>query len=214
MAKKPATQLSPIVMLAPVAFVLIGYVYFFQMPLQKSFSENSQRYNNLKKEENSLDAQRTSVELSIQENVDKRKSLDAEQVKLESEKQTLLNQQVALRSSIFQPNSPAATVEEVEKLFLNHNVKFVHSEPENSNEEGASALPESLQEVATVLESRETLGTGRSQYRLKFVGSFSDFQAALTELNQKRSDVITLAIQMEESLSGTDQHIWYITLLI
>lgn len=214
MAKKPATQLSPIVMLAPVAFVLIGYIYFFQMPLQKSLSENSQRYNNLKKEENSLNAQRTSVELSIQENADKRKSLDEDQVKLESEKQTLLSQQIALRSTIFQPNSPAATVEEVEKLFLNHNVKFVHSEPENSNEVGASALPESLQEVATVLESRETPGTGRGQYRLKFVGSFADFQAALTELNQKRPDVITLAIQMEESLSGTDQHIWYITLLI
>jgi len=193
---------SKINMIAPVALVLIGYTYMLHSPQQAKLRKESSRLENLVKsqqdtEDGLMDTLQAQAKLKT-EMRELEKTLASEETSLTN----LLAHRSAMRQVLLRPSRPAATMQEVTRLFGQHRLRVIESTPEKGSQRQAEAALEPLLKLladknASNPNQRLADSVSREVYRMKLRGRFEDLRLALEKLGLEQDQVIPLSVEME-----------------
>lgn len=207
---------SPILMLAPLAFVLLAYNYAFNIPQQRELSARRATLEKLetKAEEVRHEHGHVMSDLSVarKEEKDFRARLDIAR----AAEAVAANAQEIQLAELFRPSRPATSMAKAIDLLESHRLICLENRSTDASSKGnAAATHESLRPIADLLGGAPKQGSTRSEYRIKLSGSYKDMREALHELLEAQPDVIPLAIEMEAPEDpSTERRTWVLTLLV
>ncbi len=207
---------SPILMLAPLAFVLLAYNYVFNIPQQRELSARRATLDDLSAKADEVRHEHGHVmsDLSAarKDEKDYRERLELARA---AETVASSNQQRQL-AELFRPTQPATSMARTIDLFQRHGLTCLDNRSSEASSTGKSTTThELLKPIADLLGGVPKQGSTRSEYRIKLSGSYQDLRQALHELLEAQPDVMPLAIEMEAPEDpGRGRRTWVLTLLV
>ena len=211
---------SPILLLAPLAFVLIGYQYVFNASQSSELSRLQRQAQTLAGKERGIHVQERKLHSDLIAARQEMTALNTESSQLDTEQQELHERRVALRGIALavhetksQPSSsstgPAGTMQSVCSLLRTHDLSLHQSSTPQKKTDGASDREQ--RELAKLLE----VPRAKSQvYRLTLQGRFVDLQSALHELRSELPGVRLIAISLETAPPSETLRTWILDLAV
>jgi len=219
-AKSP----SKIIMLAPIAVVLIAYVYMFHSPRQNLIRRAKVRVGSLAKKKHNHANHKHGDEPATPASLRKtERKLKAELSQQRGRQQAAIEQLTEMRHELLSQSRPVATVQRVIRLLERHRLQILNSVPEKAalqkSRQSMTALVALLAEDKNGQPLAKTKDIHREVYRLKVAGKFEDVRQALEALAGEHKNVVTLSLEMarlklKEATEGTQTPIWYLTISV
>lgn len=215
---------SKIIMLAPVALVLIVYGYLFNSPQQNQLHRAKTKLGTLTDSQHDTEHGLADVFGACAKLRKAERELKA---KLDQERQkqsASIQHLTAMRRELLSPSLPVATVQNVSRLFGEHRLQILESQPEKASSDKARHSMKTL--VALLVEDKSGHAASnlskdihREVYRLKLYGRFEDIRSALEALTEAHQNVVPLSLEMAplklEAADGQPQSpIWYLTIMV
>lgn len=214
--KSTTMRPSPILMLAPLAFVLLAYNYASNIPQQRELSARRATLNKLETSAGEVRHQHSHVMADLAKARQQEKELREQLAEARSREAQLIADRSHQLAELFRPAQPAASITQTLSLLERHQLICLDKRAAGASRGVNTATThEVLKPIADLLGGAPKQGSTRSEYRIKLSGRYADLRRALHELLETQSDVMPLAIEMEapEDLR-TDRRTWILTLLV
>lgn len=216
MNKSSSDKPSPILMLAPLAFVLIGYQYIFNSAQSSELSTLQRQAQSLAEKERGIGVQERKLHSDLVAARREMTALNTERSQLDIEQERLQQRQTALRgTALFADESgvaasgPAGTMQSVCSLLRTHDLLLHQSSSPQKKTAGASDKEQ--RELAKLLDVPRT---DSKVYRLTLQGRFSSLQEALHELRTELPGVRLVAISLEAASPSETLRTWVLDIAV
>lgn len=216
MNQNSSNRPSPILMLAPLAFVLIGYQYLFNSSQSNELSRLHRQARSLAEKERGIGVQERKLHSDLVAARREMTALNKESSELDSEQDQLQQRRTTLRATaLFADESatiasgPAGTMQFVCSLMRTHDLLLHQSSSPQKKTRGASDKEQ--RELAQLLEVPKT---DSQVYRLTLQGRFSNLQEALHELRTELPGVRLVAISLEAASPSETLRTWVLDIAV
>ena len=207
---------SPILMLAPLAFVLIGYQYVFNASQSHQLSTLQRQAQSLAVQERGVHAEERKLHSDLRAKRQEMTGLNTERTQADAEQEQLKERREVMRGPVLvgdqagaSSTRPAGTIQAVFSLLQTHDLLLHESSTPQKKKEGASDREQ--RELSQLLEVPPT---GSAVYRLTVQGRFADLQAALHTLRREQPTVRLIAISLEPATPSETQRTWVLDLAV
>lgn len=207
---KPKPTLSPVMMLAPAAVLLLGYHYGFHQASRT-------RLATVRAQESKLVTDSQTFDRDARDHFERMRRLKSEQQLLdqrcqaaEAEKQVLREQREALIQRFVFCTRPAETVRSVVRLVESHGMTVLDNEIDPTSAE--SIARKERKELAILLALPQTDHDAWGAHRLVIEGTFPEMRRAMHAIRQEIPFVAINSLSLHEADPRTDLRIWTLSL--
>lgn len=201
---EPKKQQGPskIHMLAPAAFVVIGYGYFFHISLQQEMGKVDQRLTKLYESQSDTEQELADTAAATKSAQKTTRDVEEDLSAARSVEKSLVRRSNNVRADLTRASRPAATMQTVIGLLERHRLEVLNSGPTGSSarlaQDAVKPLIDLLSDAAgKTAASRAGAAEGREVYEVRMRGRFGDFRDALDDLAGGSTDVLPLSFEME-----------------
>lgn len=205
---------SPILMLAPLAFVMIGYNYLYHFPQQRELAAVKEKLSKLRDGRDAVEHQFGHVTQDI---AGARKQRDALQETLEqadAELTAAQTEQTAFQQRLVQSRDPAESIDRVLSLFGTVGLVVLESQGEAGAAGRAHEALDGVMKLVGKPNDQSGSELGRGTYEIRVAGTFADVRKALETVVRDFEHVVLLGAELESVEVDAPAQRWKITLLV